>query len=388
MADLRVDPVSTKAELAAFIELPWQVYLGDPCWVPPLLSERREFFDRRRNPFFEYGRAEYFLARRGDQIVGRIAAIINPHHNDFHQEQVGFFGAFEALEDPDAAAALLHSASDWVRTQGMTAIRGPATFSINDECGLLVDGFDSPPVIMTTYNPLRYVGYIEQAGFKKAMDLYAYTLPQDKLAPEALNPKLARVVERVKQRPGVRLRAAKMRNYWQEAEFIKRLYNAAWTKNWGFVPLTDTEFDHLARKMRQIIDPDLVFFVEMDGETVGFALNLPDVNQVLRLAYPNPRTPEWLSLAKLLWHWKVRSKITTVRLFALGVKEDARLTGIDALLYYETAKVALAKGYRRGDMSWLLETNTMVNRSVRMMGAEIYKAWRLYERELPKQPRF
>lgn len=383
MADLRIDPVSTKADLKAFIALPWKVYRHDPYWVPPLVSEQQEFYDRQKNPFFQHSRAEYFLARRGDQTVGRIAALVNQRHNDFHQERVGFFGAFEVLEDPEAATALLQRACDWVGAEGMTAIRGPATFSSNDEWGLLVDGFNSPPAILTTYNPPRYVDYIERAGFKKAMDLYAYHLPKEKALPQTLDPKSAAMIERLKQRSGVRLRAANMRKYWQETDHIKRIYNAAWTGNWGFVPLTDAEFNQMAVKMRRIIDPALALLVEIDGETVGFALTLPDLNQALRLAYPNPGTPEWITMAKLLWHWKVRPKITAVRLFALGLQEDARLTGIDALLYYETGRVSVAKGYQRGEISWLLETNTIVNRSMkRMGGAEVSKTWRVYERDL------
>jgi GNAT superfamily N-acetyltransferase len=385
MPNLRIESVSTKADLQTFVTLPWQVYRQDPYWVPPLVSERRGFYDRQKNPFFEHSRAEYFLARREEQVVGRIAAIINTRHNDFHKEQVGFFGAFEVVEDPEAAQALLQRACDWVRAQGMAAIRGPATFSINDECGLLVDGFNTPPTLLTTYNPPRYVEYVEQAGFKKTMDLYAYRLSQEKAQPQALSSKLVRVVEHLKQRSGIKLRRASMRNYWQEAEYIKAIYNAAWTRNWGFVPVTDAEFNHMAGMMKQLIDPDLIFFVEIDGETVGFSLTLPDLNQALRLAYPNPRTPEWITLAKLLWYWKLRSKVKAVRLFALGLREDARLTGIDALLYYETARVALAKGYQWGEISWLLETNTMVNRSAKLMGAEMYKTWRMYEWDLAGQ---
>ncbi len=382
MHDLQIDRVSTKAELKTFIALPWEIYRNDPYWVPPLVSDRREFFDRKKNPFFQHGHAEYFLARRGDRTVGRIAALVNVLHNDFHKEQVGFFGAFEVLDDPEAAAALLSRACEWVRAEGMTAIRGPATFSSNEEWGLLVDGFNSPPVILTVYNPPRYVDYIEGAGFKKAMDMYAYRLSKEKLLPQALPRKLLRVIEHLKGRADVRLRAGNMRRYWQEAEHMQHIYNAAWERNWGFVPLTDAEFNLMARKMKQIIDPEVSFFLDVDGQTVGFSLSLPDMNQVLRLAYPNPRTPEWITLAKLLWHWKVRPKITTLRLFALGLEEDARLTGIAALPWYETAQMFIAKGYLQGEVSWVLETNTMTNRNARMMGGEVYKTWRIYEREL------
>lgn len=382
MSDLRIEPVASKVDLKAFIDLPWEVYRGDPYWVPPLLSDQRQFYDRKKNPFFEHGKVEYFLARRGARPVGRIAAIINHLHNEFHQERVGFFGAFEVLEDSQAAAALLEAACSWVGEQGMAAIRGPATFSSNEEWGLLVDGFDYQPRVLTTYNPPRYVDYVEGYGFRKAMDLYAFELTREKVMPQALSPKLVRVVEHLRQRSGVKLRTARMKDYWRETEKVKEIYNRAWTKNWGFVPLTDADFHHMARKLKLVIDPNLAYFVELDGQTVGFSISLPDVNQALRLAYPSPRTPEWMTLIKFLWHWKVRRKVTTLRLFALGFQEDSRLNGLDALLYYETARVGLARGYRRGEISWLLETNTMVNRSARTMQAELYKKWRIYELDL------
>ena len=383
---LQIDRVSTDADLKAFITLPWEVYRHDHYWVPPLISERRDFYDRRKNPFFQHGRAEYFLARRGDRLVGRVSACINDRHNDFHKERCGFFGSFEVLEDPEAAGALLQSAGDWVRAEGMTAMRGPATFSAHDELGLLVAGFDSSPVVLTVYNPQRYIAYIEQAGFKKVMETYAYHLPTHKVSQGALPGKLVRMMERLKRRPGVKVRAASMRKFWREVEYVRHIYNAAWVRNWGFVPPTESEFRKLAANLKQIIDPDLVFFVEIDGEPVGFSLTLPDINEALHLAYPNPRTPEWITLAKMLWHWKVRHKVKTVRLIALGLQEDSRLGGIEALLYYETAQVALNKGYLQGELSWVLETNTMVDRLARMMGAEVYKKWRIYEQDLTANP--
>lgn len=385
MVQLHIEPVTSQADLWAFLILPWEVYRHDRYWVPPLLSEQRTFFDRHKNPFFRHGRAEYFLARRTDQVVGRIAVLVNELHNDFHDEQVGFFGAFEVVEDAEVALALLESASDWVRAAGMTAIRGPATFSSNDEFGLLVDGFETSPVLLTTYNPPRYMTYLEQAGFKKVMDMYGYHLERDQVLPQTLPRKLVRIAERLKQHPDVSLRTINMQRFQEETNHIWRIYNAAWAKNWGFVPLTELEFKEIAYKLKQIADPDLVFFVELKSQVVGFSVALPDLNQALRLAYPNPQTPEWISTAKLLWHWKVRPKITTLRMFALGVQEEARRLGLDALLYYETARVALAKGYRHGEMSWLLETNTLINPIAKIVGAEIYKTWRIYERNLTEQ---
>lgn len=385
MTALRIHPVKSDTDMRAFITLPWRVYRDDPYWVPPLISERKAFYDRDKHPFHRHAKVEYFLARRDDQVVGTIAAIVNHRHNEFHGEQVGFFGAFEVLPDPEAAAALLQAACDWVRDEGMTAMRGPATFSSNEEWGMLVDGFDMHPVIMTPYNPRYYADYVEQAGFHKAVDMYAYNTPIEKLYEEALPPKLIRAVERLRRKPGVQIRSLDMRNFEEETQHVKRIYNEAWVKNWGFVPFTDEEFAHTAKDLRQIIDPDFTFLVSIDGETVGFSVPLPDVSQALRLAYPNPQTPEWITMLKLLWHWKVRSKVDTLRMFALGVLPEYHLTGIDALFYYETAKVGVAKGMRRAEFSWALETNTMINPILKMMGGTIYKTWRIYERALTDQ---
>ncbi|MDH3674088.1 MAG: N-acetyltransferase [Anaerolineae bacterium] len=385
MASLDIDRVATDTDLKAFIDFPWEVYRRDKYWVPHLVSDRREFFDRQKNAFFQHGRAEYFLARRNDEVVGRVAALINDLHNEFHHERIGFFGAFEVLQDAEAAAALLRTASDWVYSEGMTAIRGPATFSSNDEWGLLVDGYESTPTILTTYNPPYYASYIEQAGFQKEMDLYAYDIPAAKVRPEAFPPKLVRIAERLRARPDVLVRPFNMRAFWDDAERMKQIYNTAWSKNWGFVPLTDDEFDKIAKELRYVVDPDVAFFVERHGEPVGFSVSLPDLNQVLRLAYPNPRTPEWITMVKALWHWKIRPKITAVRTFTMGMQESSRLTGLDALLYYETGRMSNAKGYLRGEISWLLETNTMINPFVKGLGAEKCKTWRVYQRDLSDQ---
>ncbi|MFQ5408763.1 MAG: GNAT family N-acetyltransferase [Anaerolineales bacterium] len=382
MQTLSIEPVRDDKALQEFITLPWDVYKDDPFWVPPLLSERKTFYDRARHPFHKHADIEYFVARRDGRAVGTIAAIVNHRHNEFHNERCAFFGSFEVLPDPEAARALLDAACDWAKQRGMEVLRGPATFSSNEEWGLLVDGFDSAPVILTTYNPRYFVEYIETAGFHKAMDLYAYETPSERLTADALPPKLIRAVELIRKRSNVELRSLDMRRFDEEARHVKRIYNSAWAKNWGFVPLTDEEFDRLASDLKQVLDPDLTLFASINGETVGFSIPLPDVSQALRLAYPNPRTPEWVTLAKLLWHWKVRPKVDTLRMFALGVLPEYRYAGIDALFYYESALVGLAKGYRRAEFSWALESNTMINRMMTLMGGEIYKTWRIYERPL------
>ena len=380
---LTIQPVSTPPERLAFIHFQWEVYRNDPLWVPPLISERVEFLDRDRNPFYQHSEVELFMARRDGKPVGTIAAILNNRHNEFHEEQVGFFGLFEVLQDQDAAEALLETACDWVRERGMTAIRGPASFSTNEEVGLLVDGWDGPPVIMMTYNPRYYVDFIEGAGFHKAMDLVAYTLDLVQLGPDGENlpPKLVRVARKIQERGGFTVRKINMRDFDHEVARFKRIYNSAWEKNWGFVPLTDAEVDHMAAGLKQILDPDTVIFAEKDGEPIGAMLPLPDVSQALIRAYPRPGVPEWWTMVKLLWHWKIRRRVDTIRGFAGGTLEQYRGRGVEAVLIVRMAEAALRR-YRRAEMSWVLENNMMERRSAEMMGGEVYRTYRIYEKAL------
>jgi GNAT superfamily N-acetyltransferase len=380
---VRVTPVESEAERLALLEFPWQVYRGDPYWVPPLLSERKQFTDPRTNPFFEHARVQFYLARRGDQVVGTIAAFTNHLYNEFQGVNVAWFGFFEVLRDAEAAAALLATACDWARRAGHTAILGPAQFSTNDEVGLLVDGYDDCPRILMTYNPRSYPGYLEGAGFHKAMDLLAYTTNLEEIqARGGIPPKLIRVVEKVKSRGQFKLRRLRLNEFEKELEIVKVIYNQSWERNWGFVPMTDAEIARMAAQLKPLLDPDLVWAAEVEGRVVGFALNLPDLNHPLHMAYPRPGKPEWLTLLQLLWHWKVRRQVKWLRAIALGVLPEYRGTGVDAMLYLHTAQHALRKGYRAVEMSWLLETNEMVLRSAEMLGGHRYKTYRVYERAL------
>lgn len=381
MPDLKIHSVENKKDLEEFITFPWTVYADDPYWVPPLIEERKEFLDPERNAFFEHARAQYFIARRGNKNVGTIAAFTNDRYNEFHEENKGWFGFFEVLEDPEAAAALLDTAASWARDAGHDSIVGPAQFSTNDELGLLVEGFDDSPRIMMTYNPPRYSEYILAAGYKKVMDLLAFELDFEGYE-ERISPKLIRVVEKIRKRGKFHLRHADMKHFEEEVEIVKRIYNKSWERNWGFVPFTDREIEVLAKNLKQIVDPALVIFAEKDGEPVGFGLCLPDLNQPLRLAYPRKSVPEIVTMIKLFWHWKIKSKVTWVRGWALGILPEVRGTGVDALMYLELLRILMAKGYKKAEMSWTLETNTMVNRAVAIIGGELYKTYRMYEKQL------
>lgn len=383
MSDLTVLPVQDDPGVLAVIEFPWEVYRGDPYWVPPLLSERITFLDPSKNPFFQHGRLQLYLARRGDRIVGTIGAFTNDLYNQFHETNAGWFGFFEVLDDAEAAAALLKAAEGWARAAGHRSLLGPAQFSTNDEVGLLVDGFGDRPRILMTYNPRRYAGYVEAAGFAKAMDLWAYSTNLTKFdLIGGLPPKLERVLNKVRARDRFHVRKLDMRHFDEEVERVKSVYNKSWARNWGFVPMTDPEFDRLGEQMKGILDPDLVTIVEQDGEIVGFGLTLPDLNEPLHLAYPRPGTPEAWTFLKLLWNWKVRRKVSWMRVFALGVLPEFRGQGVDALMYMATVKAGLRKGYGNVEMSWILENNDMMNRAIRLFGGEVYKTYRVYEKAI------
>jgi GNAT superfamily N-acetyltransferase len=379
---LTVEQAETAQERLQFIRFPWKVYRDDPLWVPPLVSERVEFLDPQRHPFYEHADVALFMARRDGDVVGTIAALINHRHNEYNREKVGFFGLFEVAQEQEVAEVLLETACRWVRERGMTAIRGPANFSTNEEVGLLVDGWDGPPVIMMTYNPRYYAHFIERAGFVKAMDLPAYLADLEPFRQHGLPERAVRIAEKVKKKRGFSARKLNMRRFDEEVTHVKRLYNSAWSENWGFVPMTDREMEHIAAQLRQLLDPDLCIFIEKNGEPVGFALILPDLNRPLLKAYPHPDTAEWWTMLKLVWHWKVRRSVHTARAYAGGLIEPHRGVGADAVMAIEVAQALLTKGYRYCEVSWILENNLMMRRMAEAYGGKIYRTYRVYEKAL------
>jgi GNAT superfamily N-acetyltransferase len=381
-SDFRIVPVTTEEQRRAFARFPWRLYRSDPYWVPPIFTDRLTLLDPAKHPFHEHAEVQLFLALRGEEIVGTISAHINRLHNEVHEDKVGFFGFFEVIDDDAVAGALFDAAAAWLRERGMEAIRGPENFSQNEECGLLVDGFDLPPVIMMTYNPRYYQGLLERAGFEKAQDLYAWDILTNifDYDVQKLPAKFIRVADEARQRENLVVRKMDMKRFDSEVEIAKHVYNLAWEKNWGFVPMTEHEFDHLAKDLKMIIDPDLVFLAEIDGKPVGISLGIPDVNQALLKVRAQPNT--WslpLTLVKFLWH---RRAINVLRLMIMGVVPEYRALGIDALFYVETARSAFRKGYQRCEMSWILESNDMMNRIIERLGGTIYKTYRIYEKPL------
>jgi hypothetical protein len=370
---VEIVPVTTRSEMRQFIRLPWKIYRRDPCWVPPLIADVKESLDKSRYPFFKHSSADFFLARSGGRVLGRIAAILNNNHNSFHGERTAFFGFFESVDDTAVAGALLDRAAQWALERGMTELRGPVSYTTNEITGTLVEGFDSPPCVMMAHNPEYYGRLIEAAGFSKAMDLYAW----DRKDTHELNPRIVHVAEKALKRSGVRVRSLDMRNFAGEVEVIRKIYNDAWSTNWGFVPMTEDEFRHTAKSMKAIVDPRIVLIAEKGTEPVAFALTLPDINQALGKI--NGRLFPF-GLPLLLYYSR---RIRRVRTLALGiVKKAQNWSGLGAALYLESFRRCVDAGYREGEFSWMLEINHWINRSMELLDARIYKRYRLYQRPL------
>jgi GNAT superfamily N-acetyltransferase len=359
-------------EMEAFIRLPWSIYEDDAVWVPPLLRDMRTMMDPKRHPFHDHSEVRAFLALRDGLPVGRVAAIHNRRHVDFQGDNTGFFGFYECVRDDAASSALLAAASAWLRERGLEAMRGPASFSTNEQVGLLIEGFDDPPAVMMTYNPPYYEEQMLAYGLEPAKTLVAYFLygPEP---PEYLV-RAARLVER---RTGVRVRPLNMRDFARDLQIIRDLYNSAWERNWGFVPMTDDEIGHMAKELKPVVDPRLTLIAEdTEGRPVGFALALPDLNQVLK--HLNGRLFPF-GILKALW---LRRKVDRLRVLTLGVRPEYRGKGLDALFYLGIFRGGNTQGILQGEFSWVLEDNESIRRPLERMGAHVYKRYRLYEASL------
>ncbi len=367
-------PVHSGRDLKRFVALPYQLYRGDPLWVPPLRRDVRTLLSRTANPFFEHGEAEYFLAWRGTKPVGRIAAISNRLHNETHEDKVGFFGFFETTNDLAVAQALLDHARDWLRKKGHDRMRGPASFSVNDECGLLVDGFNTPPTILMAHNPAWYATLLEQAGFTTAKNLLVYQNQHRGVTPE----RLTRATDIIKQRQGITIRPLDLQDFSAEVNRIKALYNVAWVNNWGYVPMTDHEIDHAAAQFRPVVVPEMAPIVEKDGRPIAFALALPDLNVVFRSNRSGYLLP---SLPRLLWSLRP-GKISRLRILLLGIEPAFRGKGIDAVLYHHIWTRGVARGFYWGEAGWILEDNPAMQVGLEKIGFSVYKTYRLYDRTL------
>ena len=370
---LEVRPVRSRAELKTFIKLPWRIYrTGDP-WIAPLISERRRYLDRSRNPWFERGEAEYFLAWRDGSPVGRITAQVDRAFNEFHSSDWGWFGFFECLEEPEAARALLDTAEAWLRERRCDRMVGPASLTMNDECGILIEGYERPPIIQQPWNHPYYRTLLEGAGLEKAMDLLIW---EEYLTDYDPLPILFELHRKLEPEHGITIRNMRRADLAVEVKRFVEIYNEAWSANWGFVPITERELEHAVEEAKAILDEDWLFVAEKDGEAVAAALTFPDFNQVL--ARLDGRLLPFGWLRALLG----RRRIDRVRVGFLGVKPKYQHTGVAAGLYVENFRMAERKPQSGGEMGWILESNTAMNRGMEAMGARVIKRLRMYERFL------
>jgi GNAT superfamily N-acetyltransferase len=369
LSGLEIVTVNSKSELKEFVELPYALYRDDPHWVPPLRIAVKELLDKAKHPFYTNAETELYLARRDGKVVGRVAAIWDKANNRFHEEKAGFFGFFESVNDPAVAEALLSAARKWVFSKGAVFMRGPVNPSTNYECGMLVEGFDSDPMVMMTYNPRYYPALMEQAGLRKSKDLYAYLSNANTIEMK----KIDRVADKVLKTTGVRIRPINMKDFDAEVARVWEVYGAAWARNWGFIPMSREEFALMGKEMKMILKPELVLIGEVGDRVVGFALALPDVNQALKPARGRLLPT---GLLKILYYQRL---IKSVRVLALGVVEEYRPSGLAAGFYATLVRNARKLGFGETEMSWILEDNVLMNRSLEVMGAKRYKTYRIYD---------
>jgi GNAT superfamily N-acetyltransferase len=370
-----IRPVAGRRDLRRFIRLPFELYRNEPNWVPPLLMDLRKRLDPAKNPFFAHAEAQYFLAWRDGRVVGRICAHIDHRFNEFQDNAWGLFGFFECENDPETARRLLDSAEAWLRARGRDRMVGPMDFTTNDECGLLIEGHDLTPIILSPWHHRYYPALIEAAGLSKAMDLLMWSLNVS--GRDKVHPAIWEAAAKVESEHGIVVRSFRKRDLEAEVERFLEVYNAAWERNWGAVPMTPDEARHYAKDLRPVMDENWAFIAETrDGEVVGAALTLPDYNQVL--AHLNGRLLPF-GWAKALWY---RRKIDKVRVFALGVKPAYQHTGVAAKFYEMHFDAAARTPQDGGEMGWILETNEPMNRAMEGMGGEVVRRFRIYEKEL------
>ncbi len=365
--------VADKNLLKRFIKFPLSLYKRDPCYVPHLFLERILFFNENLNPFFKHAEVKNFLIfDEKDNVCGRISGILNFTHNEFHNENIGFFGNFDCINDFEVSKILFDKVSEFLKDKNVDAIRGPVNFSTNDECGLLIKGFDIPPKIMMTHNYPYYAELIENYGFVKAKDLYAFMLDTEKMDMA----RFQKAAELLEKRYKVTVRKVNFSNFKDELKVLYKIYNSAWEKNWGFVPMNEEEFYHSSGFLKYIADRDLILIAEINNEPIGFIVALPDINKIL-IELKGKLFP--FGIFKLFFNKK---NIKELRIITLGIVDKYRNKGLDYMLIAKVVENSVKKGIRFGECSWILEDNHKMNNALINLGGELYKIYRIYERKI------
>lgn len=370
-----IEKVRDGAGLSRFIDLPFALYRDDPAWVPPVRSLQRKLFDRKSHPFHSHADVELYTASDGSgRVLGRVASIVNHAHNDYHGEMTGFFGFFETVRDGSLAGLLMAACEDRLRKAGMDRVRGPMNFSTNEECGLLVKGFDGSPMIMMPYNPPWYADLLTEAGYEGVMDLHAYSMDSDTMD----SSRVSRIAGLVRRRSNAVLRDISMKDIHREVPLIMDIYNECWKDNWGFVPMTKEELDRMADEMKMILVPELAPVIEVEGEPVAFAVTLPDANQALKKA-GGGLLRAFLALKAPLF----RTRIDQIRVLLLGVREAFRGRGLESLLIDRIVSAGTELGVKRAELSWILDDNVSMRRILEKdLKAHQYRTYRIYEKKI------
>jgi hypothetical protein len=372
---INVIEIKNKKDLLKFIEFPLRLYKDDVFYSPQLIKDLKVHFSHK-NPFLKHAEVKFYIAINDGKTVGRIASIINHRHIMLHKEKAGFFGFFECINNEDVSNALLHRVCSDLKNSGMDIVRGPMNFSTNEECGFLIEGFDSAPMLMTPYNPEYYNRFMDAFGMSKAKDLYAFICDM----PDELPEKILRVAS-LSEKRGIKARIINKNTFFEDMNVFKEVYNSAWKDNWGFIPISDEELIYSAKRLKPITKTDMTIIAEKDGEPVGFLGLIPDYNIVLR-NMKGRLTP--LTVLKALYY---STKITQTRLLLLGIKEEFRNRGVDALLFREGFKGVKKRKYKKVEFSWILEDNIQTIRLVEMAGGQLYKRYRIYEKKIERQSR-
>jgi GNAT superfamily N-acetyltransferase len=355
-----------------FETIPERLHKSDPYFVPPFPGSIVKLFGAKA-PFQRHGEMVPLIALKDGQAVGRIAAIVHRSHNEFHHDQVGFFGFFDCIDDADVATALLDRAKSELKKRGLNVVRGPYNPTSNDDFGLLTEGFDSSPFVMMPYNPSYYVGLYDKIGLKSVKNFFAFYIASSKQPPE----RIAKIVERVKRSTGITIRNIDMSRLGEELKIIKELYNVTLDRNWGFVPITMEDLEFAAEDLKAIVDPSMVLIAEKDGKAAGYSMTIPNINELL---WKVRKLPPLLRIIKFVFLLKTKHP-REARLAALGIAPEFRNKGIPAVFYYETL-IRGKRNYVGGELSWVEENNVEIMKSIEVMGGEKYKTYRIYEQSI------
>ena len=372
---IEIKKVENKKDLKKFINFPHDLYKDDPNYVPMLDMAAKELFSEKKNPFFEHSSVENYMAYKDGKLAGRISAIRNNNYNKYHNSNVGFWGFFDVINDYEVAKALFDTVKKWNRDHGFEAMIGPVNFSTNDTAGLLIEGFDMPPITEMTYNKPYYQDLIEKYGFKKDMDLFAYMIYAKNVSEKSV--KLADLIQKRLEKKGITIRQINMKDFKNEVAKIKEVYNKAWEKNWGFVPATDKEFEFLAEGLKMIVNPQYALVAEHEGKFVGFALTIPNINEITIKFKRGKLFP--FNIFKLLMK---KNKTKYVRIITLGVIEGYRKMGIEAVFFARIIQSAKKNNIIGGEASWILENNEMMNMAAEKLHGEKYKTYRIYRKDI------